>query len=113
MDSNSIQIKTQTALTRILKYALPHKVAVVLALLGLVIVAATETAIPALLKPLLDRGFSGKLDDKLWYVPAFFQEAGQGLYRKKSARLDEDSGCHFKWNCMFGSIHRYLENLPR
>jgi subfamily B ATP-binding cassette protein MsbA len=71
MDSNSIQIKTQTALTRILKYALPHKVAVVLALLGLTIVAATETAIPALLKPLLDRGFSGKLDDKLWYVPAF------------------------------------------
>jgi subfamily B ATP-binding cassette protein MsbA len=46
-------------------------VAVVLALLGLTIVAATETAIPALLKPLLDRGFSGKLDDKLWYVPAF------------------------------------------
>jgi subfamily B ATP-binding cassette protein MsbA len=42
-----------------------------LALLGLTIVAATETAIPALLKPLLDRGFSGKLDDKLWYVPAF------------------------------------------
>jgi subfamily B ATP-binding cassette protein MsbA len=71
MDSNSIQIKTQTALNRILKYALPHKVAVVLALLGLTIVAATETAIPALLKPLLDRGFSGKLDDKLWYVPAF------------------------------------------
>jgi subfamily B ATP-binding cassette protein MsbA len=71
MDSNSIQIKTQTALTRILKYALPHKAAVFLALLGLTIVAATETAIPALLKPLLDRGFSGKLDDKLWYVPAF------------------------------------------
>jgi subfamily B ATP-binding cassette protein MsbA len=46
-------------------------VAVFLALLGLTIVAATETAIPALLKPLLDRGFSGKLDDKLWYVPAF------------------------------------------
>ena len=63
MDSNSIEIKTQTALTRILRYALPHKVAVVLALLGLAIVAATETAIPALLKPLLDRGFSGKLDD--------------------------------------------------
>jgi subfamily B ATP-binding cassette protein MsbA len=71
MDSNSIQIKTQTALTRILKYALPHKVVVVLALLGLTVVAATETAIPALLKPLLDRGFSGKLDDKLWHVPAF------------------------------------------
>ncbi len=71
MDSNSINISTQTALTRILKYALPHKLAVVLALVGLAIVAATETAIPALLKPLLDRGFSGKLDNKLWHVPAF------------------------------------------
>jgi ATP-binding cassette, subfamily B, bacterial MsbA len=71
MDLNSIEIKTQTALNRILKYALPHKVTVILALLGLAVVAATETAIPALLKPLLDRGFSGKLDDKLWHVPAF------------------------------------------
>ncbi|MEO0047244.1 MAG: lipid export permease/ATP-binding protein MsbA [Pseudomonadota bacterium] len=71
MDSNSINISTQTALTRILKYALPHKVAVALALLGLAIVAASETAIPALLKPLLDRGFTGKLDNKLWHVPAF------------------------------------------
>jgi ATP-binding cassette, subfamily B, bacterial MsbA len=71
MDLNSIEIKTQTALNRILKYALPYKVTVILALLGLAVVAATETAIPALLKPLLDRGFSGKLDDKLWHVPAF------------------------------------------
>ncbi len=71
MDANSINISTQTALTRILRYALPHKMAVVLALMGLAIVAASETAIPALLKPLLDRGFTGKLDNKLWHVPAF------------------------------------------
>ncbi|TXI12336.1 MAG: lipid A export permease/ATP-binding protein MsbA [Polynucleobacter sp.] len=66
-----MNISTQTALTRILRYALPHKMAVVLALIGLAIVAASETAIPALLKPLLDRGFTGKLDNKLWHVPAF------------------------------------------
>ena len=71
MDSNSINISTQTALKRILRYAIPHKVAVVLALMGLAIVAASETAIPALLKPLLDRGFTGQLDNKLWHVPAF------------------------------------------
>jgi subfamily B ATP-binding cassette protein MsbA len=71
MDSNSINISTQTALKRILRYAIPHKVAVALALLGLTIVAASETAIPALLKPLLDRGFTGQLDNKLWHVPAF------------------------------------------
>jgi subfamily B ATP-binding cassette protein MsbA len=71
MDSNSIKLSTQTALTRLLKYALPHKLAVLGAFIGLAIVAASETAIPALLKPLLDRGFSGKLDQKLWHVPAF------------------------------------------
>lgn len=71
MDANSINISTQTALSRILRYALPHKLAVVFALIGLAIVAASETAIPALLKPLLDRGFTGKLDNKLWHVPAF------------------------------------------
>jgi subfamily B ATP-binding cassette protein MsbA len=71
MDSNSINISTQTALKRILRYAIPHKVAVALALFGLTIVAASETAIPALLKPLLDRGFTGQLDNKLWHVPAF------------------------------------------
>ena len=67
----SIKLSTQTALIRLLKYALPHKLAVLGAFIGLAIVAASETAIPALLKPLLDRGFSGKLDQKLWHVPAF------------------------------------------
>ena len=71
MDSNSIKLGTQTALVRLLKYALPHKLAVLGAFIGLAIVAASETAIPALLKPLLDRGFSGKLDQKLWHVPTF------------------------------------------
>jgi len=71
MDSNSIKLSTQTALVRLLKYALPYKLAVLGAFVGLAIVAASETAIPALLKPLLDRGFSGKLDQKLWHVPAF------------------------------------------
>jgi subfamily B ATP-binding cassette protein MsbA len=35
------------------------------------LVAATETSIPALMKPLLDRGFTGELDSKLWLVPIF------------------------------------------
>ena len=71
MDQKSINLKTQTALVRILKYAIPHKVAAVCALIGLAIVAASETAIPALLKPLLDKGFTGNLDHALWRVPAF------------------------------------------
>lgn len=35
------------------------------------LVAAAETSIPALMKPLLDRGFTGELDSKLWLVPIF------------------------------------------
>jgi subfamily B ATP-binding cassette protein MsbA len=35
------------------------------------LVAAAETSIPALMKPLLDRGFTGELDTKLWLVPIF------------------------------------------
>ena len=71
MQSNSINLSTQSALTRLLKYALPYKWAIFFGLLGLAVVAASETAIPALLKPLLDKGFTGKLDQRLWHVPAF------------------------------------------
>jgi subfamily B ATP-binding cassette protein MsbA len=35
------------------------------------IVAAAETSIPALMKPLLDQGFTGQLNNKLWQVPVF------------------------------------------
>ena len=44
---------------------------ITMALLAMGVVAATETSIPALMKPLLDRGFTGGLTDKLWQVPAF------------------------------------------
>ena len=68
---NQPMLKTHTALKRLLAYAWPYKIAVFFALAGLAVVALSETAIPALLKPLLDRGFSGKLDNRLWHVPAF------------------------------------------
>jgi subfamily B ATP-binding cassette protein MsbA len=35
------------------------------------LVAASETSIPALMKPLLDDGFSGKMNNQLWLVPVF------------------------------------------
>ena len=56
---------------RVLRYLMPHKTMIIMALLAMAVVAATETSIPALLKPLLDRGFSGGLDTNLWQVPAF------------------------------------------
>ncbi len=56
---------------RVISYLKPHKVMILLALLAMAVVAATETSIPALMKPLLDRGFTGQLDEKLWQIPAF------------------------------------------
>lgn len=35
------------------------------------LVAGAETSIPALMKPLLDRGFTGQLNSKLWQIPVF------------------------------------------
>jgi subfamily B ATP-binding cassette protein MsbA len=56
---------------RVIAYLKPHKSMIVLALLAMAVVAATETSIPALMKPLLDRGFTGGLTEKLWQVPLF------------------------------------------
>lgn len=56
---------------RVISYLRPHKSMISLALMAMAVVAATETSIPALMKPLLDRGFTGGLNDKLWQVPLF------------------------------------------
>ena len=56
---------------RVVRYLKPHKAMILMALLAMAVVAATETSIPALMKPLLDRGFTGELNEKLWQVPAF------------------------------------------
>ena len=56
---------------RVISYLKPHKSMISLALMAMAVVAATETSIPALMKPLLDRGFTGGLNDKLWQVPLF------------------------------------------
>ena len=61
----------QSVFLRVISYLKPHKPMIILALLAMAIVAATETSIPALMKPLLDRGFTGGLNDKLWQVPLF------------------------------------------
>ncbi len=61
----------RVALTRLVHYLRPHVALIVGAILSMALVAGSETAIPALMKPLLDRGFTGQLNDKLWQVPAF------------------------------------------
>jgi ATP-binding cassette, subfamily B, bacterial MsbA len=61
----------RTALNRLIAYLKPHIGLIVGSLLAMAVVAAAETSIPALMKPLLDRGFTGQLNSKLWQVPVF------------------------------------------
>jgi len=61
----------RTALNRLIQYLKPHIRMIIGSLLAMALVAGAETSIPALMKPLLDRGFTGQLDNKLWQVPVF------------------------------------------
>lgn len=61
----------RTALNRLIGYLKPHIRLIIGSLVAMAFVAGAETSIPALMKPLLDRGFSGQLDSKLWQVPVF------------------------------------------
>lgn len=55
---------------RLLRYTRPYWTGFAVAILGLVIAAATEPLLPALMKPLLDDGFVEKRTFALWIVPA-------------------------------------------
>ncbi|MGU7771227.1 lipid A export permease/ATP-binding protein MsbA [Burkholderia sp. MR1-5-21] len=60
-----------TVLKRLWPYIKPLLGVVVLAVMTMGVVAATEAGIPALLKPLLDHGFGSHGSDRAkWYVPA-------------------------------------------
>ncbi len=61
----------RTALNRLISYLKPHIGLIIGSLVAMAFVAAAETSIPALMKPLLDRGFTGQLNSKLWQVPVF------------------------------------------
>ena len=61
----------RTALNRLISYLKPHIGLIIGSLVAMAFVAGAETSIPALMKPLLDRGFTGQLNSKLWQVPVF------------------------------------------
>ena len=69
-------------LLRLLRYLRPHYRLFALAILTTIIVAASETSMPALMKPLLDDGFTGKLNGALWVVP--FLLVGLAMVRSLS-----------------------------
>jgi subfamily B ATP-binding cassette protein MsbA len=61
----------RTALNRLITYLKPHIGMIIGSLVAMAFVAAAETSIPALMKPLLDQGFTGQLNSKLWQIPVF------------------------------------------
>lgn len=75
----------RTALNRLITYLKPHIGLIIGSLLAMAVVAAAETSIPALMKPLLDRGFTGQLNSKLWQVPVFL--VGLALVRSMAQFL--------------------------
>jgi subfamily B ATP-binding cassette protein MsbA len=66
-----MKLENQQVFLRVVAYLKPFKAMILMAILAMAVVAATETSIPALMKPLLDRGFTGGFDEKLWQVPLF------------------------------------------
>ena len=75
----------RTALNRLIQYLKPHKGMIIASLLAMALVAGAETSIPALMKPLLDQGFTGQMDGKLWLVPVFL--VGLALVRSSAQFL--------------------------
>ena len=64
-----MNIQDRQLLLRLMRYLRPHYKLFIGAILATVVVAASETSMPALMKPLLDDGFTGKLNGTLWLVP--------------------------------------------
>jgi subfamily B ATP-binding cassette protein MsbA len=64
-----IDSQDRKILARLGAYLRPHLTLFIGAALAMFLVAGAETMIPMLMKPLLDDGFSGKLNDKLWQAP--------------------------------------------
>ena len=64
-------MKLSPHLKRLSRMVVPYKGRLLLALLGMVITAATEPTLAAMMKLLLDNGFGGKVSFSLWLVPAF------------------------------------------
>jgi subfamily B ATP-binding cassette protein MsbA len=64
-------MKLPTDFTRLMALHRPYKQRMALAFLGMILTAATEPAVPWLLKELLDKGFTGGATSfSLWLVPA-------------------------------------------
>ncbi len=80
-----INLQDRQLLGRLFAYMRPEARLFIAAIFTAAIVAAAETSIPALMKPLLDDGFTGKMNDQLWVVPMLLM--GLALVRSLSQYL--------------------------
>ena len=63
-------VATPKVMARLWLYLKPHIGVLILAMVAMAIVSATEPAVPALLKPLLDKGFgSHDHSSARWWIP--------------------------------------------
>lgn len=62
-------MKLSPHIKRLLGMLKPYKGRLLLAFVGMIITAGTEPMFPAILRPLLDKGFTGKPSFSLWLVP--------------------------------------------
>lgn len=62
-------MKLPPHIKRLLGMLTPYRNRLVLAFLGMIVTAATEPMFPAIMRPLLDKGFTGKPSFSLWLVP--------------------------------------------
>src|SRR5476651_581825 len=69
---------------RLLSYVRPHARIFSIAILGMVATAATEPLFPALMKPLLDGGFSGATANR-YFTPLAFALALVGIFVLRGA----------------------------
>ncbi len=80
-----VNLQDRQLLGRLFAYMRPEARLFIAAIFTAAIVAAAETSIPALMKPLLDDGFTGKMNDQLWVVPMLLM--GLALVRSLSQYL--------------------------
>ena len=62
-------IDSLTLYRRLMRYVLPHWKAFLISVVSIVVVAATEPALPAMMKPMLDGGFVGKDKTLIHLIP--------------------------------------------
>ncbi len=107
-DSSVVQLTLRERLKRLAPYFGYQRWTWVMAVLATVVVAGTEPAIPALLKPLLDQGFTGGTLP-LWAVPVtivgvfFIRGVAQFINQYALARIANDGMMRLREN-LFGRV---------